>query len=109
MQVWMLHHQLHYALVFADGSAIDFLYPGAEHLSAGLSTVSEVRPAIAWPYAADDRFEGARERWADEIDGLLRLHGGGNRRLGLDRLDSLGVDLLRRRGIAIVEGAAIIA
>jgi len=108
MQVWMLHHQLHYALVFADGHAIDFLYPGAEHLAKGLSTVDEVRPAIAWPYAAGDRFEQARERWAGEIDALLRQRGGSNRRLLLDRLDSLGVDRLRRHGIAIVEGAAIV-
>jgi Xaa-Pro aminopeptidase len=109
MQVWMLHHQLHYALVFADGTAIDFLYPGAEHLAAGFSTVDEVRPAIAWPYSTSmERFAAARERWADEIDSLVRQRGGANRRLLLDRLDSLGVDLLRSRGLKIVEGASIV-
>jgi len=109
MQVWMLHHQLHHALVFADGTAIDFAYPGAEHLSAGLPTVSEVRPAIAWPYSAGvEHFERARVRWADQIDALLRQHGGTNRRLAVDRLDSFAVDALRGRGVALVEGAAIV-
>ena len=50
MQVWAAHNPFHYALVFADGHAIDFEYRGSEHVTHGLGTVDEVRPAYAWFY-----------------------------------------------------------
>jgi len=42
MQLWAAHNPFHYALVFADGHAIDFEYAGAEHLATGLGTVDEI-------------------------------------------------------------------
>lgn len=35
---------------------------------------------------------------------MLRQHGGGNRRLAVDKLEPLGVDALRKRGVTLVEG-----
>ena len=52
MQVWAGHNPIHSALVFADGHAIDFEYQATAHLAAGLETVDEVRPALAWFYSA---------------------------------------------------------
>jgi Xaa-Pro aminopeptidase len=109
MQIWMLHHQLNHALLFADGTAIDFAYPGSEHVVRDLPTITEVRPARAWHYSrASELGDENRRRWADEIELLLRRHGGANRRLALDRLDSLGVAALTQRGIALVEGQQIL-
>ncbi len=105
MQLWMAHNPSHYAVICADGPAIDFEYRGSEHVANGIETIDEVRPATSWFYfSAGDRLAERVERWADEIDDVLREHGGGNRRLAVDKLEPLGVDALRRRGITLVEG-----
>ena len=51
MQLWMTHNASHYALVFADGHAIDFEYGGSEHLARGIETIDEVRKARSWFYS----------------------------------------------------------
>ena len=105
MQLWMTHNPSHYAIVCADGPAIDFEYRGSEHVAKGIEIIDEVRPAISWFYfAAGSRIEERVEKWADEIADVMREHGGGNRRLAVDKLEPLGVDALRKRGITIVEG-----
>jgi Xaa-Pro aminopeptidase len=105
MQVWMLHNASHYALVCADGFAVDFEYFGSSHLAKGIETIDEIRPARPWYYfAAGPRIAEEVEGWADEIVDILRQRGGGNRRLAVDKLEPAGVDALRRRGITIVEG-----
>lgn len=108
MQLWATHNMFHYALICAQGPAIDFQYKGAEHLARGLPGIDEIRLATTWFYmAAGDRIAERVERWADEIADVLREHGGGNRRLAVDRMEPAGVDALRKRGITIVEGQQI--
>ena len=105
MQLWMTHNASHYAMVCADGHAIDFEYGGAEHLARNIETVDEVRRATAWYYfGAGHRLLERAETWSDEIAEVLRERGGGNLRLAVDRMEPAGVDALRRRGITIVEG-----
>ena len=105
MQVWMLHNASHYALVCADGHAVDFEYFGSLHAGKNLETINDVRPARAWYYfAAGPRVLEAVEPWADEIVDIVRERGGQNRRLAVDKLEPAGVDALRRRGITIVGG-----
>ncbi|MDP9136709.1 MAG: Xaa-Pro peptidase family protein [Pseudomonadota bacterium] len=105
MQVWMTHNPSHYALVGADGYAIDFEYGGSEHVARGIETIDEIRRAKTWFYfVAGDRLAERVEAWADEIDDILRERGGSNRRLAVDKLEPEGVDALRRRGITLVEG-----
>jgi Xaa-Pro aminopeptidase len=108
MQVWMTHNASHYALIGADGHAIDFEYGGAEHLARGIETIDEVRTAKTWFYfAAGPRLEERVEGWADEIAEVIRERGGGNRRLAVDKMEPMGVDALHRRGITIVEGQTL--
>jgi Xaa-Pro aminopeptidase len=105
MQVWMLHNPSHYALVCADGYAVDFEYKGAEHVAKGIETIDEVRPAIAWFYfAAGDRMAERLKPWAQEIADLTKAHGGGSRRLAVDKCETPGTDALRKLGLEIVEG-----
>lgn len=106
MQVWMMHNASHYALVFADGHAIAFEYPRSEHLAEGLETVDQILPARSWFYFSSGNHLAARvEVWADEIADLLEQRCGSSKvRLAVDKLEPLGVDALRTRGVTLVEG-----
>lgn len=108
MQLWATHNPFHYAMVFADGHAIDFEYRGAEHLAKGLETIDEIRPGTAWFYMyTAERLDEVLNQWADEVVSALRERNGGNMRLAVDKLEPPGVDALRKRGVAIVEGQAL--
>jgi Xaa-Pro aminopeptidase len=105
MQLWMTHNASHYALVCADGYAIAFEYGKSEHVAKGIETVDEVRTATTWFFfSAGSRLAERVEKWADEIVDIMRLRGGGNMRLAVDKMEPAGVDALRKRGITIVEG-----
>jgi Xaa-Pro aminopeptidase len=56
---------------------------------------------------AGDRISEFIGKWADEIVDLMREHGGGNRRLAIDRMEPEGVLTLQDRGLKIVEGGQI--
>lgn len=105
MQVWTMHNPSRYTVVCTEGPTVCFEYAQAQHLAEGLDMVDEVRPCISWFYfTAGPRLEERANAWADEIADLVRTHGGGNMRLAVDKMEPLGVDLLRARGIVIVEG-----
>jgi Xaa-Pro aminopeptidase len=107
MQVWAAHNAFHYALVFADGHAIDYEYFNTAHLAKGLETIDETRPAKAWfyMYSGENLAEWVDE-WAREIASALRERsaGAGELRLAVDKLDPPGADALRRRGVTLIEG-----
>ena len=104
MQVWTMHNSARYALVLADGPAILFEYAGAEHLSAAIPVVDEVRRAVRWLNMAVGRHQPELLGvWAADIDSLLREHGGGNRRLAIDKLDLPAVRALERLGVELVD------
>lgn len=108
MQLWAAHNPFHYALVFADGYAIDFEYAGAEHLAKGLETVNEIRTANPFFYMYSGPYlEDRAAQWAGEIVAALREHGGGNLRLASDKVELAGADALRKLGVTLVEGQAI--
>ncbi len=105
MQLWTTHNAANYAVVGADGYAIAFEFGKSEHVAKGLETVDEVRTAMSWFYfSAGTRLLERLEKWADEIVAILRERGGGNMRLAVDKMEPLGVDALRKRGITLVEG-----
>ncbi|MGI9482622.1 MAG: M24 family metallopeptidase [Hyphomicrobiales bacterium] len=108
MQVWTMHNAARYAVIVNDGPAICFEYKQAMHLAESLETVDEVRPATTWFYfSAGNRVEEKAKVWAAEIADIVQQHGGGNMRLAVDKMEPLGVDLLRAHGIEIVEGQQI--
>ncbi|MEX2631727.1 MAG: Xaa-Pro peptidase family protein [Tistlia sp.] len=105
MAVWTLHNPVRYALVPLEGPVVVFDFHNCGHLSAGLETVEEVRPATGWYWFGAGPEAGRRvARWADEIAALMHRHGGGNRRLAVDRLDPLGARALEARGLEILDG-----
>ncbi|MGI8896453.1 MAG: M24 family metallopeptidase, partial [Casimicrobiaceae bacterium] len=105
MQLWTTHNAANYAVVGADGYAIAFEFGKSEHVAKGFETVDEVRTAMSWFYfSAGTRLLERLEKWADEVAAIVRERGGGNMRLAVDKMEPLGVDALRKRGITLVEG-----
>lgn len=107
MAVWTLHNPARYAFVATAGPVVLFDFHGCAHLSAGLETVDEVRPAIAWYFfGAGPRIEERAGRWAAELADLVAAHGGGSRRLALDHCDPAGAAALARLGVEVADAQA---
>ena len=108
MTVWCLHNPARYAFVPAEGKAVIFEFDSCEHLSEGLETIGELRPAVSWFYFfAGSRMAELVARWADEVAELTVRFGGKNRRLAVDYVNPAGVDALRQRGIAVFDGLEV--
>ena len=105
MQVFMLRNPARYAFVPIEGPVILFEFPGCEHLSAGIETIDEVRPAITLSFlASGNRLQESAKSWAAEIADLVRQHGGGNQRLALDKVHPAGAMALADNGVEVVDG-----
>ena len=95
MQVWCTHNAVRYLFVATEGPTVLFDFHGCGHLSAGFSTVTETRPATSWFYFGAGPEERNRVKtWAGEIADLMREHGGGNRRIAIDKCDQSGIAAL---------------
>ena len=109
MQVWTMHNIVRYALVFAHGPTVLFDLATGRHLSAGLESVSDVRPSIPFDYMlVADNAEAMARRWAAQIRGTLKEQGCAADILAIDRADTLMVWALREQGTRAVDGKAIL-
>jgi Xaa-Pro dipeptidase len=108
MQVWCLHNPVRYAFVATDGPVVVFDFHGSAHLSAHLELVDEVRPGRGWYFFnSGERVAEHARLWAAEIAELVRAHGGGNRRLALDKADQAGVVALAAAGLVLHDGQEV--
>lgn len=109
MAVWGLHNPARYCFVPAEGPVILFEFQRCEHLSSGIETIDEIRPASSWFFfTSGPRIAEHARRWAGEIADLVRTHGGGNRRVALDHCDPTGLEALRAQGIEVGEGQSLL-
>ncbi len=108
MQLWCTHNAVRYAFVATDGPVILWDFHHCEHLSWHLDLVDEIRHGKAWFYygAGEHALERARS-WAGEIADLIVSHGGGDRRLAVDKINPEGVDALAAHGIEILSGEEV--
>ncbi len=105
MQLWCSHNENRYVFVPAEGPVVVFEYGNHAHLAAGMPTVDEVRPANPWYYfVAGPHYQQRARAWAAEIADLVIRHGGGNRRLAVDRSGWPGMQALTDLGIEVREG-----
>jgi Xaa-Pro aminopeptidase len=105
MQIWTSREATRYALIFADGPAIMFEFKGCHHLCDGLEGIDEVRNSITWNFmCAGDLMESRAQNWAAEIADLVRIHGAGNQRIAVDKVEPLGLAALQSQGLEFVEG-----
>lgn len=108
MQIWCSHYETRCVYVATDGPVVLFDYADLPHLAEALPTVDEYRAMPAFYYfAAGSRAEEGARRFGNEIAALVTQHGGGNRRLAVDRLSHLGVDAIRAHGIEVFDGQEV--
>jgi Xaa-Pro aminopeptidase len=108
MQIWCSHYETRCLFVATDGPTVLFDYAYLPHLAEGLVTVDEYRKIPSFYYfAAGPHCEERAREFADQIADLMAKHGGGNKRLAIDRLSHVGTDAIRERGIEVVDGEAV--
>ncbi len=108
MQLWVTHNAARACFIATEGPVILFDFHNCQHLSEHLPLVDEVRPVTTFFFfESAERTEEMAERFAAEIDALLREHGGGNRRLAVDKMEIAGVLAFQRRGIEIQNGQEV--
>ncbi len=109
MQVWAMHNPFRACLVTADGYMIVWDFFGIGDLLTGFNPlIRETRCGAAFFYFTN----GARtaidaDRFAGEIDSLLRTHCGSNRRLAVDKIMVHGLRTLERYDIDVMEGEEV--
>ncbi len=108
MQLWCTHNAVRYAYVATEGPVILWDFHNCEHLSWHLELVDEIRHGKAWfYYEAAEHSEARARKWAAEIADLVATHGGGNRRLAVDKINPHGVDALAELGISVHSGEEV--
>src|SRR5216683_1971151 len=106
MAVWTMHAPGRYAFVATEGPVVLFEFASSRHVSAGAKLVDERRPSTPWFYfLAGPRTAEKAGIWADEVVSLVRQHGGGNRRLAIDRCEPMGTQRLLAGGIERIRAA----
>jgi Xaa-Pro aminopeptidase len=105
MQLWTLRSPARYAFVGTEGPLVMFEFAGCHHLLTGLKTIDEIRTATGWFYfTSGGRLEDKAKRWAAELADLVQRHGGGNKRLAVDRINPEGYAAFKALGIEVVDG-----
>lgn len=98
---YFLRNSTRYIYVPQDGRVILFEYPGSAHASMWLETIDENRVSkVVWS-AVNQRDTATAKPFAQEIAALVREHGGGNMRVGLDRCAHLHALALQEEGLAV--------
>jgi Xaa-Pro aminopeptidase len=100
---YFLRNSTRYFFVPTEGPVILFEYPQSAHVSMRLETIQEARNSkIVWSSVAGRDGDTARP-FAEEIADLVREHGRGSKKLGLDRCGHLHALALQRAGCEITD------
>ncbi|MGQ0663635.1 MAG: M24 family metallopeptidase [Pseudomonadota bacterium] len=104
MAVWTLHNPARYCFVPAAGRCVLFDFHGCGHLSDGLETIGEVRPARSWFfYSCGNRLAERVREWANQMADLFRERCGAGARIAIDHIDPPGWKALEALGFEIVD------
>ncbi|MEX3011313.1 dimethylsulfonioproprionate lyase DddP [Hoeflea sp. TYP-13] len=108
MQLWTAHNAARACFISADGYVVLWDFHNCEHLSAHLPIVREVRHGASFFYfESGDRVEEHAALFAAELDDLLRVHGGKNRRLAVDKIETAGFAALQSLGVEVFSGQEV--
>ena len=105
MQLWIAHNAARACFVPPEGKVVLWDFHNCEHLSAHLPLVGEVRHGASFFYfETGDKTEAAAAHFVDEVIDVMKSHGGANKRLAVDKIETPGYVRLVEKGIEIIEG-----
>jgi Xaa-Pro aminopeptidase len=105
MQLWNTHNSFRACLVCADGYMVVWDYKNAMFLSKFNPLVKEQRSgADLFYFDRGDKIDIAADQFSHEVRDLIAEHGGGNRRLGVDKVMIHGLRALEAQGFAVIPG-----
>jgi Xaa-Pro aminopeptidase len=100
---YFLRNSTRYFFVPAAGPVVLFDYPQSYHVSAVVDTVDETRPSkLVWS-SVSGRDSETVGPFAAEIAELMRLHGGGSRKIGMDRCSHIQAVALEKQGLTVTD------
>ncbi|GAB4355815.1 MAG: Xaa-Pro peptidase family protein [Oricola sp.] len=108
MHLWIAHNPSRAVFVSADGYMVLWDYKRCEHLSAHLPLIREIRSGAGMFYfVAGDKEDEIAAGFAAEIDDLMRVHAGRNRRIAVDKMELHGAFALQALGLEIHSGQEV--
>ncbi|MFT5261045.1 MAG: Xaa-Pro aminopeptidase, partial [Gammaproteobacteria bacterium] len=108
MQLWITHNHGRACYVAASGHITLWDFHSCEHLSAHLPLVKELRHGASFFYfESGDRLEEHAGLFADELQSVVKQHGGDNKRIAIDKIEIVGLRALDKLGFEISDGQAV--
>lgn len=106
MHIWIMHNPSRAVFVSADGHVVLWDFDRCNHLSTHLPLINEIRDGGAgfYYFVAGDKEDEIAKGFASQIDELVRKHGGGNRRLAIDKIEVPGLRALDTVGVEVCNG-----
>jgi Xaa-Pro dipeptidase len=105
MQLWNTHNAFRACIVCADGYMVIWDYKNAPFLSGFNPLVREARSgADLFYFDRGDKVSDQADIFSNEVVALLNEHGGGNMRLGVDKVMIDGLRALEAVGITVMSG-----
>ena len=106
MQVWTMHNNCRYALVFATGDIVLFELSSSAHLSKNF--VEDIRPSLTTDFmAVGHRGEEMGRRWAQSMISMLAEKGFAEKKLAIDRADLIMMNESEKLSLKLIEGQSI--
>jgi Xaa-Pro aminopeptidase len=108
MQLWNTHNPFRAVLLCADGYMVMWDYKNSPFLSEFNPLVREQRSgADLFYFDRGDKVGVAADVLAGEIHALIQEHGGGERRLAVDKVMLHGLRSLERVGFEVMDGEEV--
>ncbi len=105
MQLWNTHNPFRAVLLCADGYMVIWDYKNSPFLSTFNPLVREQRSgADLFYFDRGDKVDVAADAFANEVRALIDEHGGGNRRLAVDKIMIDGLRALEAQGFEVMPG-----
>jgi len=105
MQLWNTHNPFRAVLVCADGYMVIWDYKNSPFLSEFNPLVREQRSGASMYYfSTGDQGAEAAAAFVAQVKDLIREHGGGNMRLGVDKIQIHGFRALEATGFTVEDG-----
>lgn len=108
MQLWNTHNPFRAVLLCPDGYMVIWDYKNAPFLTSFNPLVREVRSgADLFYFDRGDKIGLAAASFAADVRDLVAQHGGGNRRLGVDKIMLHGLRALEAVGFEVMDGEEV--